>query len=134
MRHLSHLTASLLGAAVMFGQPPAASAEGDQNWQACIGTSTAPNDRVTACSAVIDAKVETGRKLAAAYGNRGQGPTEKRDFDSAKSDLDEAIRLDPTHACAYSNRGRVHAIKRDFVSAMADYDEAIRIDPDFALA
>ena len=97
-------------------------------------TPTAPNDRVTACTAVIDAKVETGRKLAVAYCNRGHGLTEKRDLDSAMSDLDEAIRLDPTYACAYSNRGRVHALKRDFVSAMADYDEAIRIDSGFALA
>jgi tetratricopeptide (TPR) repeat protein len=117
----------------MFAHPSAASAEGDPNWQTCIGAATAPNDRVTACSAVIDAKVETGRKLAAAYYNRGYGLTEKRDFDSAMADLNEAIRLDPTFACAYSNRGRVYAFKRDFVSAMTDYDEAIRIDPGFAI-
>ena len=79
MRHLPHLTASLLGAAVMFAQPPAASAEGDANWQTCIGTATAPNDRVVACSAVINARAETGKKLAAAYCSRGHGLTEKRD-------------------------------------------------------
>src|ERR1700694_346590 len=124
MRHLPHLTASLLGAAVMLAQPPAASAQGDPNWQTCVGAATAPNDRVIACSAVIDAKAETGKKLAAAYCSRGHGLTEKRDLDSAMSDLDEAIRLDPTARCAYSHRGRVYAFRHDFVSAMADYDEA----------
>ena len=81
MRHLPHLTASLLGAAVMIAQPQAASAEGDTNWQTCVGAATGPNDRVIACSAVIEAKAETGKKLAAAYCNRGHGLTEKRDFD-----------------------------------------------------
>jgi tetratricopeptide (TPR) repeat protein len=134
MRHLPHLTASLLGAAVILAQPPAASAEGDPNWQTCIAAATAPNDRVIACSAVIDARSETGKKLAVAYCSRGHGLTEKRDFDSAMSDLNEAIRLDPGYACAYSNRGRVHALKHDFDRAIADYDEAIRVDPTFALA
>src|SRR5260221_6120264 len=134
MRHLPHLTASLLGAAVMLAQPPTASAEGDQNWQTCIGTATAPNDRVTACSAVIDAQAERGNKLVAAYRLRGHGLTEKRNCDPAMSDLEEAIRLDPTYACAYNNRGRVYALKRDFDHAMSDYDEAIRLNPGFALA
>ena len=44
------------GAAVMLA-PPAAFAEGDPNWQTCIGAAVVAGDRVTACSAVIDAKV-----------------------------------------------------------------------------
>jgi tetratricopeptide (TPR) repeat protein len=134
MRRLTCLTATLLGTAVMIAQPPVASAEGDPNWQTCVGSATAPNDRVTACSAVIDGRAESRKRLAAAHCNRGHGLTEKRDLDSAMSDLNEAIRLDPAYACAYSNRGRVYAFKRDFDHAMADYDEAIRIDPGFALA
>src|SRR3954464_15835065 len=113
MRRLTCLTATLLGTAVMIAQPPVASAEGDPNWQTCNGAATAPNDRVTACSAVIDARSESGHKLAAAYCNRGHGLTEQRDLDSATSDLNEAIRLDPTYACAYSTRGRVYAFRRD---------------------
>ena len=88
---------------------------------------------MAACSAVIDAKRETGSKLAAAYCFRGHGLTEKRQLDAALSDLNESIRLDPTSACALTNRGRVYAFKRDLDRAIADYDEAIRIDPAFAL-
>src|SRR6266851_79897 len=126
MRILICLTASLVGAALTFAHPPAASAEGDhvkdgQLWQSCIGATTSADERVTACSAVIDGKTETGNRLAGAYCNRGHGFTEKRQLDAALADLNEAIRLDPTYACAYTNRGRVCALKRDLDHAMADY-------------
>ena len=133
MRVLTCLIAALLGAAVMLAQPTAASAQGsvqaDQSWQTCISVTTPPDDKVAACSAIIDAKRETGSKLAAAYCFRGHGLTEKRQLDAALSDLNESIRLDPTSACALTNRGRVYAFKRDLDRAIADYDEAIRINP-----
>jgi tetratricopeptide (TPR) repeat protein len=129
MRILTCLTASLLGAAITLVHPPAASAEGNQNWQSCVSTGTAPNEKVTACSAVIEARSETGQRLAAAYCFRGHGLTEKRELDAALSDPNEAIRLDPDSACALTNRGRVYAFKRDLDRAIVDYDEAIRIDP-----
>jgi len=48
----------------------------DQSWQACISVTTPPDDKVAACGTVIDAKRETGSKLAAAYCFRGHGLTE----------------------------------------------------------
>jgi tetratricopeptide (TPR) repeat protein len=93
-----------------------------------------PTERVAACTGVIEAKSETGARLAAAYCNRGHGLTEQRELDRALADLDEAIRIDPAYACSYSNRGRVHAFKQDYDRAIADYSEAIRINPQFALA
>jgi ABC-type sugar transport system substrate-binding protein len=71
MRALTCLAASLLGAAMTLAHPAAASAEGDPNWKICVSTATAPNEKVTACSAVIDARTETGKKLAAAHCFRG---------------------------------------------------------------
>ena len=98
MRALAMLSASLLGAALTLSQPPAASAEGDQSWQTCIGDTTKPNERVAACSTLIDAKAETGKRLAAAYCNRGHDLAEKREFDAALADLDEAAKIAPTDA------------------------------------
>ena len=59
------------------------------------GFSSTPEQRVNACTAVIDGKTETGGRLAGAYCNRGHGLTEQRQFDAALADLNEAIRLDP---------------------------------------
>lgn len=134
MRILAGLTAVLLGTVVVISSASEASAGDDPSWQACVGAATAPGDRVAACNAVIEGRTETGKRLVAAYCNRGHGLTEKRELDAALADLNEAIKLDPAYACAYTNRGRVYAFKKDLDHAIADYDEAIRIDPSFALA
>jgi hypothetical protein len=93
--HILPFGTLMLGAALCLSAPPAAHAEDEQSWQACIANASASSDRVNACSSVIDAKVETGRKLAAAYCNRGEGLIERLEFDRALADLDEAIRIDP---------------------------------------
>ena len=134
MRVLTCLTAVLLGTAAVLAQPPMASAEGDQSWQACISVTTSPDEKVAACGAVIDAKPDNVGRLATAYCFRGHGLTEKRQLDAALSDLHESIRLDPISACALTNRGRIYGFKGDLDRAIADYDEAIRLDPRFALA
>jgi tetratricopeptide (TPR) repeat protein len=121
MRILIWLWAFWLGMTLLLTHPQtAAAAEGEQSWQTCIGATAKPDDRVSACSAVIDAKTETGRKLAVAHCNRGEGLTEKRQLDSALADLNEAVRIDPAYPCAYANRGRVYAFKGDPDRAIAD--------------
>jgi len=116
MRRLP-LKVLLLGATLALTHSFAASAEDDETWQAlwrtCIGTQAAANDRVAACTAVIDGKAETDRRLAAAYCNRGFGFTVNRELDRALVDLDEAVRIAPNYACGYINRGQVYAMKRD---------------------
>jgi tetratricopeptide (TPR) repeat protein len=59
---------------------------------------------------------------------------EKRQFDMALRDYDQAILLDPTSAAGYLNRGRVWRARHEYNHAIADYNEAIRLDPDFANA
>jgi tetratricopeptide (TPR) repeat protein len=115
-------------------ETPTSTPTSTPNWQACISPLSALDARVSACTDVIDAKSETGRRLAAAYCNRGEGLTEKRDLDAGFADLNEAIRIDPVYACSFVNRGRVFALKRDLDRAISDDDEAIRLDPSFALA
>ena len=128
------LSLIVLLAALVAAAPVPAAAEAGPAWEACVALASTPDQRVKACSAVIDTRSETGRRLAGAYCNRGHGLTEKRELDAALSDLDEAVRLDPTYACAFNNRGRVYSFKRDYDRAIADYDKAIRLDPSLALA
>jgi tetratricopeptide (TPR) repeat protein len=125
---------AMLAAALVGSAPEAVHASDETLWQTCVGQATAPEQRVSACTKVIEAGTETGERLAGVYCNRGHGLTEQRQLDLALNDLDEALKLDPNYACAYNNRGRVYAFKRDRDRAMADYDQAIKLDPNFALA
>ncbi len=54
---------------------------------------------------------------------------DKREFDKALSDYNEAIKIDPRYAQAYYNRGLVQMEKKDYDKAIADFSEAIRLDP-----
>ncbi|MEA2872407.1 MAG: hypothetical protein QOH67_2383 [Hyphomicrobiales bacterium] len=131
MRAGAFLTGLILGSALLAG--PLA-AQTDKTWDTCIATDGTPASRLAACTAVIEAKSETGRRLAGAYCIRGHELTERRELDAALTDLDEAVRLDPTYACAFNNRGRAYGLKRGYDRAIADYNEALRLDPNFALA
>ncbi len=57
---------------------------------------------------------------------------EKRQFDKALVDSNEAVRLDPRYARAFDKRGTIRFLKGDYEGAVANYDEAVRLDPNFA--
>ena len=68
------------------------------------------------------------------YQLRGLMRNEKRQFDKAIADYNEAIRLDPKFALAFHSRGNVKIKLGKLGEAIADYDEAIRLDPQMAMA
>jgi tetratricopeptide (TPR) repeat protein len=59
---------------------------------------------------------------------------EKRDYDRAIADYDQATRLDPKYKPAYLNRASAWRAKRELDRAIADLDAVIRIDPNAANA
>ena len=71
---------------------------------------------------------------AVAYNNSGLGLAAKGNLDSAITDYDKAISLDPENASFYINRGNAYDSKGDLDSAISDYSEAIRSRPKFATA
>jgi tetratricopeptide (TPR) repeat protein len=62
--------------------------------------------------------------------DRGKAALDRRDFDRAIAELNEAIRLDPNNSHAFSNRGFAYLRKdnSDPERAKADFNEAIRLD------
>ena len=53
----------------------------------------------------------------------------KREFDEALSEYDEAIRLDPMNGMAHWGRGAASTEKGEFGQAIASLDAAIRLVP-----
>jgi tetratricopeptide (TPR) repeat protein len=73
-------------------------------------------------------------KIAKALCKRGDTWQEKKEYNKAIVDYDQALRLDPNFAVAFNNRGNAWLAKGEHDKAIVDYSEAIRVDPSYALA
>ncbi|MDZ4869859.1 MAG: tetratricopeptide repeat protein [Alphaproteobacteria bacterium] len=98
------------------------------------GAGIAVNDAILACTKLVQSTDQTSVALSAAFNNRGRAYAQKRQFDQARADFDEAIRLRPENADAIHNRGVAYAAMSQYPLAMADFDRAIQLAPNFALA
>jgi tetratricopeptide (TPR) repeat protein len=112
---------------------PPASAQQSQSWKLCTDA-TSLDQRVSACSAIIESATETFDNLARAYGNRGVAYDNKGEFDQAARDYEESVRLDPTSAFGHRVRGNLYKLKKDYDRAIAEYNESISIEPNDAHA
>jgi tetratricopeptide (TPR) repeat protein len=84
---------------------------------------------------MITSRTLSTRNVATSYLWRAFHFKSKGELDSAISDLNEAIRLDPKNASvAYNDRGLSYNDKGEHDRAISDYNEAIRLDPKFAIA
>jgi tetratricopeptide (TPR) repeat protein len=77
---------------------------------------------------------ESSEAAKLAYYNRGLAFYEKKDYDHAITEFNEAIRLDPNFSDAYNNRGHIYERKKQYDRAIADFNEAIRLDQNNAMA
>jgi tetratricopeptide (TPR) repeat protein len=69
-----------------------------------------------------------------AYLNRGQGYSDRGEYDKALSDYTKAIEINPRYVEAYYNRANVHGKREEFNQALSDYTKAIEINPKYAEA
>jgi tetratricopeptide (TPR) repeat protein len=86
------------------------------------------DQRISGCTAVIQSGEWSGIALAMLFNLRGEAYSDKKDYDRAIADYDQAIDH-VKHADFYRNRGNAYDLKQDYDRAIADYDQAIQLDP-----
>ncbi len=113
------------GAAAPQGQgQPSASSMGR-----CTNPRLDPDQRIAACTLMIEKGRLAEGEAAVAYNNRAIATHFKGQYDRAILDHDEAIRLRPDYAEAYSDRGNARLAKGLYAMAVKDYTDAIKIQP-----
>lgn len=130
----THLATSLLillastAAAQKAQKPPS---DQFRNIELCNGSS-APETRIEACSAFIEAGRGGRSAQATAHNNRGIAYAEKADYARAVTDFDRAIEIDSSSAKPLNNRGAARLRKGDYDAAIEDFDRAIALQPAYA--
>jgi tetratricopeptide (TPR) repeat protein len=71
---------------------------------------------------------------ARAYSCRGVSRVNRKEYDEAIDDLNQAIRLNPNDAAAFRSRGEALVYKRQHDKAIADLNQALRLNPNDATA
>jgi tetratricopeptide (TPR) repeat protein len=106
-----------------------------EQWQTCMGGRGIDLDvQIGACTAEIQSGRLQGEGLAAGFVNRGNGYSNKGQYDRAIQDYDRAINIYPNHASAFFNRGNAYDRKGQGDRAFQDYDQAIRLNPNDTFA
>ena len=124
---MQRLVLGLTALAILSGLSESAAAD---DWAECKRSN--PEQRIAACSRIIDKGGEDRQSVALAHTNRGHANRAWGNNDKAIADFEEAIRLDPNRA-AY-NRGLIQATRGENDRAIADYTAALSLDPKDALA
>src|SRR5450759_200174 len=92
----------------------AAHAQTKQEFNWCIGEGNpTPAQKITGCTAVIQAGKLKGKRLAFTFSNRGVANYERGEYDRAIQNYGQAIKLNPNHAGAYYNRSLAKKQKGD---------------------
>jgi tetratricopeptide (TPR) repeat protein len=110
-----------ISAATGWAQPPSLA-------ERCSDRDDDPDDRIAACTSLLNSGRTLGRTLAGAYMNRGAAYARKSQYDRAVADYSAAIRSDPKNPKAYRGRANAYARMSKFDQAIDDADRAIKLD------
>jgi len=108
-------------------------AQWNEDAQKC-SDSADPDVALVHCTRAIESGKLSGGALSITLNNRANAYQNKRDYDRAIQDYNEAIRIDPDSALTRNNRGSAYQHKGDYERALQDYDQAIRLDAGSAQA
>jgi len=95
----------------------------------CANKDAASEERIPACTAIIETGKLDPKELAAAYSERADAYQAEPDLAQALADANEAVRLDPGSASALFRRGDIYKNLYQDDQAIGDFTEAIRLEP-----
>src|SRR5262245_1747211 len=113
---------------VAIGQAPATASPATTSLGQC-DLSVHPEERIVACTRLIERGGADDETLASAYLYRCDAYGFKGNHDQALADCSRAIELNGTEPRAFALRSRAHAAKRQYDLAVQDVSEAIRLRP-----
>jgi len=100
------------------------------DWDRCLGKSSPTfEQRVSACTAIIEGDGVSPADKARALGNRGVAYANNNNVAAGLRDYEESLRLDDTSGTSHRFRGNKYRIEKNFEGAFAEYNEAVRLDP-----
>lgn len=107
----------------------AATAEMGAEARRCENTELEADERLAACTAVIEDASQPAQMRAAAYVSRGQLNSDNEDYADAVADFNEALKLDPKDPATLILRGNAYDGLGEADRAIADYTAAIALNP-----
>jgi tetratricopeptide (TPR) repeat protein len=112
-----------------------ANAQPSNTRRLCLGGNEVPlEQKLSACTAMIESGQEPPQNRAIAFGRRGLALFEKKDYDRAIADYDQSLTLNPKQVTGFINRGNAWQAKGYNNRAIEDYNQAVRIDQKNAIA
>jgi tetratricopeptide (TPR) repeat protein len=105
------------------------------NWDWCMGRNSPTfEQRISACTAIIEWDGVSPSDKAKAFGNRGVAYANNHNAEAAIRDYEESVRLDDTSGSSHRFRGNKYLVEKNVEGAFTEYNEAIRLDPTNAFA
>ncbi len=105
----------------------------ERNWELCE-TSPYSEQKLQACSTVIEDASQSEDRRAAAFINRGAERANLGQHARAIADFGRALRLSPNNAHVHLERGMVHENRGAYDDAVRAFDAALAIEPNMSLA
>ncbi|MBB4368665.1 tetratricopeptide (TPR) repeat protein [Bradyrhizobium sp. cir1] len=99
------------------------------DWKCNAITEVPTDERIQACTSVLDSGKFGERGTISAYFNRAGAYSKKGAFELAVADYSELIRLYPRNMYAYYNRAYSYYQLGEIDRAIADYGEVIKANP-----
>lgn len=108
-------------------EDPAVAAE--RNWDRCTSNNGDANQRLLACTALVDAPATTKERRAAALLRRGETHFYGANYVRAIADFGRVLRLEPNNVQALYQRGMAHYDRGAYAIAGKDFDAVLALDP-----